>query len=143
VRGLSSEQIPVVVARDRNGHTVDAVLRGRSAREIGLRLGAPIDADSLLCIERSGILMKFARQSGLPFERIGAKQRRGREKVFHAQTVNACHSRLKNWMLRFSGVATRCLPNYLAWRRLHESAPASPRQWFRTIVKDHLHRLRN
>jgi hypothetical protein len=62
--------------------------------------------------------MKFAKDSGLAFELIGAGQRQGREKVFHVQGVNAYHSRLKNWMARFNGVATQRLPNYLTWRRL-------------------------
>lgn len=33
------------------------------------------------------------------------------EKVFHIQNVNAYHSRLKAWMDRFNGVATK----YLGW----------------------------
>ncbi|MDP3815185.1 MAG: IS1595 family transposase, partial [Pseudomonas sp.] len=41
--------------------------------------------------------------------------------AFHIQNVNAYHSRLKNWMTRFHGVATRYLPNYLGWRRMLES----------------------
>jgi transposase-like protein len=143
VRGLSSEQIPVVVARDRDGRTCDAVLRERSAKEVGLRIGAYIASDSLLCIERSGILVKFAKNAGLAFETIGTKQRRGREKVFHVQSVNAYHSRLKNWMVLFKGVATERLPNYLDWRRLHEAQLASPQEWLQTIVKGKIHTKRN
>ena len=118
VLGLSFEQIPVVVARDRSGRTCDAVLLERSTKEVGLRLGTQIAPDSVLCIEQSRILIKFAKDAGLAFETIGTKQRHGREKVFHVQGVNAYHSRLKNWMRRFNGVATECLPNYLDWRRL-------------------------
>lgn len=143
VRGLSAEQIPVVVARDRSGHTCDAVLQERSAREVGLRIGAHIDANSLLCIEKSRILMKFAKSAGLAFELIGTKQRKGREKVFHVQTVNAYHSRLKNWMVRFNGVATERLPNYLAWRRLQEAHLSSPQEWLQTIINGKIHKLRN
>lgn len=40
--------------------------------------------------------------------------------VFHIQNVNAYDSRLKGWMRRFHGVATRYLENYLGWRRLIE-----------------------
>lgn len=143
VRGLSAEQIPVVVARDRSGHTCDAVLRTRSAREVGLRIGSNIDANSLLCIEKSRIIMKFAKDAGLAFELIGTKQRKGREKVFHVQNVNAYHSRLKNWMVRFNGVATERLTNYLAWRRLQEATLSSPKEWLQAIVKGKIHSLRN
>jgi transposase-like protein len=143
VRGLSSEQIPVVVAKDRHGHTCDGVLKKRSAREVNLCIGASIDAASLLCIEKSRILIKFAKDAGLAFELIGTKQRKGREKVFHVQTVNAYHSRLKNWMARFNGVATKLLPNYLTWRRLHESSLKSPQEWFQAIVIGKIHNSRN
>ena len=143
VRGLSVEQIPVVVARDRNGHTCDAVLLEHSAKEVGRRVGARIDANSLLCIDKSRILMKFAKDAGLPFEIIGPKQRKGRERVFHVQNVNAYHSRLKNWMVRFNGVATERLPNYLTWRRLQEAPISSPQEWLQAIVKGKIHSLRN
>jgi hypothetical protein len=135
MRGLSAEQIPVVVARDREGHTCDAVLRTRTAKEVGIRIGSHISPASVLCIEQSRILIKFAKDRGLAFEAIGTKQRRGREKVFHVQNVNAYHSRLKNWMRRFHGVATERLPSYLGWRRLHEATLHSPADWFRAVLK--------
>ena len=135
VRGLSAEQIPVVVARDRSGQTCDAVLQSRTAKEVGFRIGTHISPASVLCIEQSRILVKFAKDSGLAFEAIGTKQRRGREKIFHVQNVNAYHSRLKNWMRCFHGVATDRLPSYLGWRRLHELALPSPEEWLRAAIK--------
>ena len=135
VRGLSAEQIPVIVARDRSGQTCDAVLQARTAKEVGIRIGNNISPASVLCIEQSRILMKFAKDSGLAFETIGTKQRRGREKIFHVQNVNAYHSRLKNWMRRFHGVATDRLPSYLGWRRLHELVLPSPAEWLRATIK--------
>jgi transposase-like protein len=143
VCGLSKEQVPVVVARDRTGRTYDAVLHERSAKEVGLRLGAHITLDSLLCIEQSRILIKFAKDAGLAFETIGTKQRRGREKIFHVQSVNAYHSRLKNWMGRFNGVATERLPNYLDWRRLQEQSLATPQEWLGAMLQGKIHAKRN
>lgn len=35
--------------------------------------------------------------------------------AFHIQNVNAFDARLKGWMRRFHGVATRYLENYLGW----------------------------
>ena len=34
----------------------------------------------------------------------------------HVQNVNAYHSRFKQWLGRFHGVASKYLPNYLGWR---------------------------
>jgi hypothetical protein len=39
----------------------------------------------------------------------------------HFQNVNATISRFKNWLPRFNGVASKYLPNYLAWRRRLET----------------------
>lgn len=43
-------------------------------------------------------------------------------KTFHVQTTNNCHEQLKTWTQRglrgLRGVATKYLPNYLAWHRL-------------------------
>lgn len=139
VQGLSAEQIPVVVARDREGHTCDGVLSKRSAKEVGIHIGRYIAPSSVLCIERSGILIKFAKDHNMAFETIDTKQRSGREKVFHVQNVNAYHSRLKNWMARFNGVATERLPSYLGWRRLHEQPLRLPEDWLRAAIKQKIH----
>ena len=39
------------------------------------------------------------------------------------QNVNAYHSRFKQWLRRFNGVATSYLPDYLGWfGALHRNA---------------------
>ena len=38
--------------------------------------------------------------------------------IWHVQNVNAYDGRLKAWMGRFHGVATKYLDHYLGWRRL-------------------------
>jgi hypothetical protein len=45
--------------------------------------------------------------------------------------VNAYHGRLKEWMRRFHGVATKNLPSYLSWRRTIEalSTDSVPDAW--------------
>jgi len=39
----------------------------------------------------------------------------------HINNVNAYHGRLKEWIRRFHGVATKNLPTYLSWRRTIEA----------------------
>jgi hypothetical protein len=53
-----------------------------------------------------------------------------RQPGHHIQNVNAYHSRLKTWMRRVNGVATKYLASYLGWRRLleHESDDVSPQR---------------
>jgi hypothetical protein len=45
---------------------------------------------------------------------------RVKEKVFHIQTVNGCHMRLKQWLAPFHGVATKNLHKYVGWFRWFE-----------------------
>ena len=49
----------------------------------------------------------------------------------HINNVNACHGRLKEWMRRFHGVATKNLPSHLSWRRTIEALPTDsvPDAW--------------
>jgi len=41
------------------------------------------------------------------------------------QNVNAYVSRLRSWMRRFKGVATKYLASYLGWFRMLDRAPGS------------------
>lgn len=52
------------------------------------------------------------------------KKRKG--EVYHIQNVNAYDSRLKGWMFRFRGVATKNQPNYLGWHHYLDVPKATP-----------------
>lgn len=40
--------------------------------------------------------------------------------LYHVQTVNSYHGRLKGWIARLRGVATKYLPRYLTWHIIDE-----------------------
>src|SRR6059058_3997985 len=131
-RGLSAEQVPALIARDRAGHTADAVLPDLGAAAIAAALGPVIAEDAVLCSDGAKAYAAFAARHGLHHEPINvAAGVRVRDGAFHVQNVNAYHGRLKGWMVRFKGVATRHLPNYLGWRRTLERAPEpnAPGTW--------------
>lgn len=119
--GLSKEQIPVLVARDRAGGIVDAVLPDQSKKSIKLVLGGKVSKENILCIDGGNALWGFVCEGKIPCKVIPAgKHVHERNPIFHIQNVNGYHSRLKDWMSRFNGVATKYLPNYLGWRRMYE-----------------------
>src|SRR5437764_1455118 len=94
----------------------------------GEALAAGVAGDAVLCSDGAKAYAAFAAERGLHHEPVnlaaGVRVRvRVREGAFHIQNVNAYHGRLKGWMGRFNGVATRYLPNYLGWRRTLERAP--------------------
>jgi len=65
---------------------------------------------------------RFARRAGIPTHILPIPGKPNpKAPDFHIANVNACHSRLKEWLRPFHGVATKNLPNYLAgaalWRR--------------------------
>ena len=121
--GLSDEQTPVLIARDRHGDQVDAVLPNRTAEAVGVALdGALAKDDVLLCVDGDAAVIAYAKKHGIEFETIiASKGEHVHEKVLHLQNVNATVSRFKNWLTRFNGVASKYLPNYLAWRRRLET----------------------
>jgi transposase-like protein len=120
-RGTGPDQIPVMVVRDREGHTADFQLAKLDARHVQDVLMPLIDRESVLCTDGAAVYAAFARSSGITHQVVQAKPgRRVRQGAFHIQNVNAYHSRLKRWMARFHGVATKYLVNYLGWRRMLE-----------------------
>jgi transposase-like protein len=131
-RGLSAEQVPALIARDRAGHTVDAVLPDLGAEAVEAALASVVAGDAVLCSDGAKACAAFAAGHGPHHEPVNlAAGIRVRDGAFHIQNVNAYHGRLKGWMGRFNGVATRHLPNYLGWRRTLERAPepSASRTW--------------
>lgn len=118
-RGLSSEQIPVIIVRDRDGHTTDAILDHANTEEIAKVISPLIDKDVLLCSDGNRIYSAFANALGITHKVINASAGEHiKEAAYHIQNVNAYDSRLKNWMRHFNGVATKYLESYLGWMRM-------------------------
>jgi transposase-like protein len=131
-RGISSEQIPVIVVRDRTGATLDAVLPKLNRASIEAALGGAVTAANQLCCDGGKAIVAFARRAAIPAHILPAPGKPSPDAPnFHINNVNAYHSRLKEWMRRFHGVATKNLPNYLGWRRALEALgpKAKPQDW--------------
>lgn len=120
-RGLSVEQIPVIVVHDRQGKHYDAVLPHADKQTLGGLLLQLLAPESILCTDGAAAYREVAKAEAIPHEALNiVAGNRVKQQVFHIQHVNAYDSRLKQWMHRFHGVATQYLPNYLGWRRLIE-----------------------
>ncbi len=117
--GLSDEQVPVLICRDRSGQTADAVLEKVNSDTVGKVLKPLLAKDTMLCADGSSIYVRVAREQDIPLKAVNVKAGiRVVDQIFHIQNVNAYDSRLKGWMRRFHGVATAYLSSYLGWRRL-------------------------
>lgn len=117
-RGLSAEQIPVLVSRDRAGATADCVLKTDDSKHVTAALQHVISKDAILCTDGSRVLAAAAKKMGVMHRPVNlAAGIRVVGGVYHVQNVNAYDSRLKGWMQRFHGVATKHLESYLGWFR--------------------------
>ena len=117
-RGISCEQVCILVARDRTGRTVDFVTgRAPLTRAQLRRCLAPVVApDILLVTDGHPAYRAFAREAGIMHRAVNLSAGMRVAGALHVQNVNAYHSRFKEWLRRFHGVATHYLPNYLGWR---------------------------
>ena len=79
----------------------------------------------------------FARRAGIPFHAVPAPGKpTPAAPHLHINNVNAYHGRLKQWLNRFNGVATKNLPNYLGWRRALEAwgDKLKPPSWIKGAI---------
>ena len=123
-RGISRALDCILVARDRNKQTIDAVT-GRGAiskAQLERHLLPFLDRDVLLVTDANAAYRAFSRAHGIAHQAVnvsaGERVRQGAHGAIHVQNVNAYHGRLREWLMPFHGVASRYLPNYLGWRRM-------------------------
>lgn len=116
--GLSKEQIPVLVARDRSGGaTLTAKLPSRKAKDIGAALVPKLSKDAVLFADGAHAYKTIGKNNGIEVRSIPVKPNKKTFGPNHINNVNAYDSRLHGWMFRFKGVATKYLPSYLGWHR--------------------------
>ena len=136
-RGLSAEQIPVLVARDRTGLTTDAVLPKLNRASVTAALDGVVTADNQLCCDGGKAIVSFARKAKIPCCILPAPGGpRPEAPNLHINNVNGYHGRLKEWLRPFHGVATKYLDHYLGWRRTVEALGADAKQqaWLRSAL---------
>jgi ISXO2-like transposase domain len=128
-RGLSAEQIPVLVARDRTGQTTDAVLAKLDRASVSAVLAGVVTPENQLCFDGGRAIVSFARKAKIPcciLPKPGGP--RPEAPNLHINNVNGYHSRLKEWLRPFHGVATEYLDHYLSWRRTIEAFGSDPKR---------------
>lgn len=120
-RGLSTdEHDAILIVRDRYGATTDAILADLSAESIGAHLKPVVAKDAVLVSDGNRAYEAVA--ADLDITQIALVASAGERVIgcYHTQNVNAYQSRLKQWLARFKGVASKYLPSYLGWRRMIE-----------------------
>ena len=116
-RGMSNEQDIVLVVRDRSGACADQIVQALDTAHLGAVLQPLLAADAVLCTDGSNALAAAAHYIGVEHHAINASAGQHAIGPWHFNNVNGYHSRLKNWMRRFNGVASSYLHRYLGWFR--------------------------
>jgi transposase-like protein len=119
--GITNERVCVFVARDRVKHTFSKVSGlGRIKMDtVDKFVGNLLSSDNTLCTDGWKPYKKYAHERGM--ECFGFAAVRVYKGIYHIQNVNNYHMRLKKWMDRFNGVASKYLNNYLAWFKFIDS----------------------
>ncbi len=106
--GISNEQVCVLVVRDRSGQTLDFVIGTGALSKLGLT-DAPkpiLDADVLLVSDANPTYEAFCQSENISHEVVNLSKGQRVKGAYQIQNVNAYHSRFKQWLGRFHGVAT-------------------------------------
>jgi len=119
-RGINREHDCLLVARDRNGQTLDFHTgRGQvTAEQLHKCLKPVLPTDVLLISDGAVSYRRFAAQAGITHEAVNVQAGERAHGAIHIQNVNSWHSRFKSWLVRFRGVASRYLIHYSGWQRL-------------------------
>ena len=119
-RGINREHDCLLVARDRNGQTLD-FHTGRgpiTAAQLATCLQPVLPLDILLISDSAAAYRRFCTNAGITHEAVNVQAGVRAHGAIHIQNVNAWHSRFKSWLVRFRGVASRYLANYSGWQRV-------------------------
>ncbi|MFB1081420.1 IS1595 family transposase [Jeotgalibacillus sp. JSM ZJ347] len=122
-RGISKEQVCVLVARDRDKNTISTTLGvGRIKKEqLDKAIGQKLSSQNVLCTDSWRAFRTYATDKGMTIYQFKSDGKVRTKGLYHIQNVNSYHSRLKGWIQRFNGVATKYLDNYLTWFQVLES----------------------
>ena len=136
-RGISNEQVCILVARDRSGETCDFVTgRGPvTLAQLKQYLHPILAPDALLVTDANKAYRAFAQKSGISHSDVNVSAGEHIRGAVHVQNVNAYHSRFHGWLRHFRGVATRYLPNYLGWQwAIDQARIRSPETLLRAAI---------
>jgi hypothetical protein len=109
-----------LIARDRNKATTDEILSDRSERSISAALEPVVAKSAVLVSDGAHAYRAFANQASLAHVSLNLSAGERSWGIYHIQNVNNYGSRLKGWMRRFNGVATKYLDSYLGWHRVND-----------------------
>jgi transposase-like protein len=117
--GLSDEQVPVLIVRDRSRATTDQILPDLKYKTISDVLAPVVAKDAMLVSDGNGggAISAFADDHHILHVGLNSSAGEYKWSIYHIQNVNSYIHELKEWIRGFRGVATKYLASYLGWYR--------------------------
>ena len=129
-RGINDDHIVVILTQDRQTHLdLTVATRGRIKKvDIEKAVGKKTTDETILCSDSHVSYKGFAMDNNIEHHPLRADlKQRVKNGVYHIQHVNSTHNRIKKWItIRFWGVSTKYLQQYLNWYRMKELLKGSP-----------------
>jgi len=123
-RGISGDQVAVIVTTDRKGSMdLSVATMGRIGKnDIETAIGSRISSGSILCTDGHVSYKGFAKDVNLTQVVLRADLKQYvKQGIYHIQNVNSLHNKVKKWIdSTFWGVSTKYLQNYMNWFRIKQ-----------------------
>lgn len=128
-RGAKANTLPkheivyLLFSRDRHANTINTILPSFTPSKLSELLPNHISKDALFCSDNKTVYKIFTKTNHLRHGLINTKKGIFINKdIVHLQNVQHYLRAFQWWLLRFRGVATKYLTNYLAWYRILEQS---------------------
>ncbi len=113
-----NEKVCLFLSRDRGDNTYDKIFDKFSIKHLNQSTKGLFTEDCLLCSDKKNIYINYVKTNnfrhGCLDYRHGIKVKKD---VVHINNIKDYNNRLLQWMVRFHGVATKYLHNYISWFR--------------------------
>ena len=107
-RSISTEQVCVLIARDRDKVTFSQTLgiRRLTKEQLDKAIGHKLTSDNVLCTDACRAFKTYEFDNGMDIYQFKSDGKISTKGLYHIQNVNNYHRRLKAWVQHFNGVAT-------------------------------------
>jgi len=137
-RGLSKDQVCVLVATDRGNHFLEFItgLGAVNGNWLDKYFLNHISIDSILVTDGHKSYVHFCNENHITHKVVKNHRNSTENNSYHIQNVNSYHSRIKSWIISvFHGVATKYLNHYLWWKHiLEDKAIKDSTTLFQTMI---------
>jgi transposase-like protein len=134
-RGTSSEKVCVSCAVERSGQVYSRVssLGRPTTKALKQVFRKRISKRTVVCTDNDRAYVSYCKQSSFKYIQVPNGIRT--LDTYHVQNINSYHSRLKGFIARFKGVATKYLNNYLVWFNLMREGSRSRIKLLKLAIK--------